>query len=239
MFRISAKIQSHLAANLVKSLSAKYSKIILELGIDDGRLLEKLAKQDKDDNSIYIGIEIDKQNYEIAKSRIKLDNVVLLNGSFVDFIPAFPDNSLDRVIAVLPCPNFVDEDNQQDWEPFYKTVFLKMKIYGTFQLVTEMVVIDKQKYEIAKSRIKLEDNNNAVLSGKSFEEITDELLQPISDNEYNKWGEWLTTTFQSIGFELVDKKEDAPEEYQTRYIYRFKRNPKRIRIISLIFVKNK
>jgi hypothetical protein len=132
--------------NLVKSLCAKYSKIILELGMDDGRLLEKLAKQDKDDNSIYIGIEIDKQNYEIAKSRIKL-----------------------------------------------------------------------------------EDNNNAVLSGKSFEEITDELLQPISDNEYNKWGEWLTTTFQSIGFELVDKKEDAPEEYQTRYIYRFKRNPKRIR----------
>ena len=141
--------------------------------MDDGLLLEKLAKQDKDDNSIYIGIEIDKQNYEIAKSRIKLDNVVLLNGSFVDFIPAFPDNSLDCVIAVLPCPNFVDEDNQQDWEPFYKTVFLKMKIYGTFQLVTEMVVIDKQKYEIAKSRIKLEDNNNAVLSGKSFEEITD------------------------------------------------------------------
>jgi tRNA G46 methylase TrmB len=111
--------------------------------MDDGRLLEKLAKQDKDDNSIYIGIEIDKQKYEIAKSRIKLDNVVLLNGSFVDFIPAFPDNSLDRIIAVLPCPNFVDEDNQQDWEPFYKTVFLKMKIYGTFQLVTEISIMWK------------------------------------------------------------------------------------------------
>jgi tRNA G46 methylase TrmB len=77
MFRISAKIQSHLAANLVKSLCAKYSKIILELGMDDGRLLEKLAKQDKDDNSIYIGIEIDKQNYEIANLWISYQHFLI------------------------------------------------------------------------------------------------------------------------------------------------------------------
>ena len=182
------------------------SKLIVELGMGDGRFLVNLAMHDNDVNSTYIGIELDKQQYEDAKTHINLRNVQIINGSFEDLVPNFPDNSIDRFIAILPDPAFIDQLKQKKWESFYRVVYSKLKNYGSFQLVTE---------------------------------LTDNLLQPISDKVYDKWVEWLTITFQSIGFELINKKEGAPSGYSTRCIDCFRGDPERIRLVTLDLIKKK
>ena len=113
-----------------------YPKVIVELGMGDGRLLESLAKSDA--NSLYVGIELDKEQCAQARARISLANVEITSSSFEDILPAFPDGSVDRFIAVLPDPAFIDEKRESRWKPFYKTVHAKLKPGGTFQLVAEI-----------------------------------------------------------------------------------------------------
>ncbi len=193
---------------IVKSLcSSESSHVIVELGSGDGRILENLAKSDNNyhtNSHLYIGIELDSTQYEDSKRRISLNNVKLLNGSFEDIIPIFPDNYLDLVIAVLPDPNFIDKTKQYKWEPLYKTIYSKLKNNGSFQLVTE---------------------------------ITDELFQPVSDEVYNKWVEWLSTTFHSMGFLLATKYAGAPLAYSSRCINQFRGDPERIRMVTMHFEK--
>jgi tRNA G46 methylase TrmB len=175
-------------------------KVIVEMGMGDGRLLKTISENDHDNNSFYIGIEVDKSQYEQAISQIKLVNVKLLNGSFEDVLPAFSDNSLYRVISVLPDPKYIDQLKEQKWKYLYKIVYEKLKNYGTLELVTE---------------------------------ITDDLLQEVSDQVYNKWIEWLKSTFQSMGFKRVTSREGAPPEYSSRCIDQFRADPKRIRMVTL------
>ena len=85
---------------------AAYPRILVELGMGDGRLLERLAKAD--DRSLYIGIEIDETQCGQARARLSAENIMLLCGSFEDFVPTLPDCSVDMFIAVLPDPGFID-----------------------------------------------------------------------------------------------------------------------------------
>jgi tRNA G46 methylase TrmB len=115
---------------------SSWPRVIVELGIGDGRLLESLAKRDS--NSLHIGIELDSEQCRQAQSRIALTNVAILSGSFEEIVPTFPDGSVDRFITVLPDPRYIDEKKQDLWKPFYKTVYAKLKKNGTFELVTEI-----------------------------------------------------------------------------------------------------
>src|SRR5215211_6169926 len=157
-------------------------KVIVELGMGDGRLLKTISENDHDNNSFYIGIEVDKFQYEQAISQIKLVNVKLLNGSFEDILPAFSDNSVYRVISVLPDPKYIDQLKQHKWKFVYEIVYKKLKNYGTLDLVTE---------------------------------ITDDLLQEVPEQVYNRWVEWLAYTFESMGFQIVTVREGSPEEYSS------------------------
>jgi hypothetical protein len=123
--------------NINYLVNAESSKIIVELGTGDGRLLEELAKND-DSESLYIGIEKDEKKCEYAKLHISHKNVRIISGAFEDILPRFPNNSLDRVIAVLPSPDFIDYDRYQIWKSFYSIVGLKLKGSGSFQLITEI-----------------------------------------------------------------------------------------------------
>ncbi len=80
--------------------SSKTFKIIVELGIGDGRLLRKLLDVDKEADRkdvrekrpLYFGIEIEKSNYDKAKSLLEtFDNVKLINGSFEVLLNGFSD----------------------------------------------------------------------------------------------------------------------------------------------------
>ena len=117
---------------------SNYSKVIVELGIGNGQLLEKIAGDDKNVHTIYIGIEINADLYDVAKSRIGLTNVILIKDSYEAVIATFPDNSIDKVISILPSPQFIDQSKQDIWESFYKCLFIKLKKNGIFQLVTEL-----------------------------------------------------------------------------------------------------
>jgi tRNA G46 methylase TrmB len=168
----------------------------------DGRLLESLAKGAP--QTIYIGIELDGEQCAQAKSRLRLQNVFVMHGSFEDIVARFPDNSIDGFIAVLPDPAFIDEKKEEQWRPFYKTVHAKLKTPGAFRLVTE---------------------------------ITDELLQPVSNDAFDLWTVWLVETFRSLGFKVADLYEGAPAEYTSRCLDQFKGDPERIRMMTLELAK--
>ena len=116
---------------------SSFPKAIVELGMGDGSLLESLAKRDS--NSLHVGIELDREQSDRARSRIALANVAIMSGSVEDIVPTFPDASVDRFIAVLPDPAFIDEKKQDRWKPFYRTVYSKLKSGGTLELVTEVI----------------------------------------------------------------------------------------------------
>jgi tRNA G46 methylase TrmB len=179
-----------------------YPRLVVELGMGDGTLLETLAKHDRD--SIYIGIELDKEQCVQARSRITLSNVIILNRSFEDLVPTFLDESIDQFLAVLPDPAFIDEKTEEKWKPFYKSVYYKLKKEGRLHLVTE---------------------------------LTDELLQPVSDDRYSAWADWLKSCFISLGFTLAGQQEGAPRQYVSRCIKQFRGDPERIRMISLDLFK--
>ena len=113
-----------------------YPRVIVELGIGDGRLIEALAKRDK--SSLYVGIEIEAESCRKAKARIGISNVAILSGSFEDIVPAFPAESIDRFISVLPDPKFIDEKKESSWRQFYELLYSKLKKGGILELVTEI-----------------------------------------------------------------------------------------------------
>jgi tRNA G46 methylase TrmB len=184
-------------------LSLFYPRLVVELGMGDGTLLETLAKRDR--NSIYIGIELDNEQCEQARSRIGLSNVIIMNSSFEDLVPTFQDESVDQFIAVLPDPAFIDEKKEEQWKPLYKSLYDKLKKQGCFRLVTE---------------------------------LTDELLQPVSDDRYSAWADWLKSCFISFGFTLACQQEGTPRQYLSRCIKQFKADPQRIRMITLDLFKH-
>ncbi len=169
----------------------------------DGQLLEILAKRNP--NYMYIGIELDNDQCVQAQSRITLPNVTIINSSFEDIVPKFLDNSVDQFIIVLPDPAFIDQKKEEQWIPFYKFVYSKLKKHGRLQLITE---------------------------------LTDDLLEPISDDQYSAWAQWLKSCFLSIGFSLASQEDGAPREYSSRCIDQFRGDPERIRMITLDLVKD-
>ena len=184
-------------------LSPLYPRLVVELGMGDGKLLETLAKRDR--NSIYIGIELDNEQCIQARSRISLSNVIIVNGSFEDLVPTFEDESIDQFIAVLPDPAFIDQKKEEQWKPFYKSLYDKLKKEAYFRLVTE---------------------------------LTDDLLQPVSDDRYSAWADWLKSRFISVGFTLAGQQEGVPRQYLSRCINQFRADPQRIRMITLDLLKH-
>lgn len=188
------------------------SKVIVEFGMGDGRLLKKLVEKDSDvklntntTTLTYIGIELDRKQFEVAEWHMKLDkNVILLNASFEEILPMFPDGSIDQILDVLPDPAYIDRPNQSRWQSFYKIAYSKLKTGGLLRLVTE---------------------------------ITDDLLQPVSDEAYDNWVQWLSRIFRSIGFTITDCMDRAPQEYSTRCLTQFRGDAERIRIVTLDLVK--
>jgi tRNA G46 methylase TrmB len=68
-------------------------------------------------------------------------------------------------------------------------------------------------------------------------ELTDELLQPVSDDEYLAWAGRLKYCFHSLGFTLANQHDGPPRQYSSRCIEQFKGDPERIRMITLELLK--
>ncbi len=87
-------------------------------------------------------------------------------------------NLLISSLVVLPDPAFIDGKREEQWKPFYKSVYYKLKKEGRLLLVTE---------------------------------LTDELLQPVSNDQYFAWADWLKSCFLSLGFALASQNDGAPD----------------------------
>lgn len=181
---------------------ARYLRVVVELGMGDGRLVESLVGTDS--QTLYVGVEIDAAHCAAARSRISADNVLILNCSLEELVPTLPDGSVDMFIAVLPDPAFIDESRQDSWGQLYSQLYNKLKIGGMFQLVTE---------------------------------LTDPLLQPVSDSEYRRWTAWLEQTFVSLGYVKEHAFDGAPAQYSTRCLDQFRGDTERIRMVTVNFAK--
>jgi tRNA G46 methylase TrmB len=121
-------------------------QLIVEFGMGDGLLLKKLVEQNYDiklvsntTRATYVGIEIDKKQFMIAKSRMRNNtNVILFNAPMEEILPLFPNCTIDQILCVLPDPSYIDKTKQSGLEIFYKTIHLKLNNRGLFRLVTEL-----------------------------------------------------------------------------------------------------
>ncbi|HET9807712.1 MAG TPA: hypothetical protein VFP49_12465 [Nitrososphaeraceae archaeon] len=114
----------------------KNKKLVVELGIGDGNLIKSLSEKNHD--YYFIGIEIQEAYFNKAKYNIKSPNVMLLNFSFEDVLPLFEDESIYKIISVLPDPKYIDKNYRKEWEIFYKIVYKKLLKKGLFILITEI-----------------------------------------------------------------------------------------------------
>jgi tRNA G46 methylase TrmB len=181
----------------------KDKRLVLELGMGDGNLI-KLLSEKEDQDYYFIGIEKNESYFNKAKYSIKSQNVKILNTLFESVLPLFEDNSIYKVISVLPDPKYIDMNYKSNCEILYKIIYKKLVKQGKFILITE---------------------------------ITDELLQPVSNNKFYKAVENLKQIFQSIGFIVVNAFEGYQENYMTSFLQEFSGDPKRIRIINFEFTK--
>jgi tRNA G46 methylase TrmB len=114
----------------------KNKKLVVELGIGDGNLIKSLSEKNHD--YYFIGIEIQEEYFNKAKYNIKSPNVMLLNFSFENVLPLFEDESIYKIISVLPDPKYIDKNYRKEWEIFYKIVYKKLLKKGLFILITEI-----------------------------------------------------------------------------------------------------
>ena len=180
----------------------KNKKLVVELGIGDGNLIKSLSEKNHD--YYFIGIEKQEEYFNKAKYNIKSSNVMLLNFPFEGILPLFEDNSIYKIISVLPDPKYIDKTYRYEWELFYKTIYKKLQKNGIFILITE---------------------------------ITNELLEPVTDNYFYKEVNNLKQIFKLIGFILLKDFEGIQENYVSSYLQLFSGDPLRIRIINFEFIK--
>ena len=114
----------------------KNKKLVVELGMGDGNLIKSLSEKNHD--YYFIGIEIQEEYFNKAKYNIKSSNVMLLNFPFEDILPLFEDNSIYKIISVLPDPKYIDKNYRKEWEILYKIVYKKLMKKGLFILITEI-----------------------------------------------------------------------------------------------------
>ena len=194
----------------MKKTFGNYKKIIIEIGSGDGRLLNNLAEF-YDENKVYlIGIEIDKEQYICSCGKIKESN----------------KNNIE----------FINEPFENVFSNLYDN-----SVSTVISVLPHPSYIDKihqdkwaPLYKTVLKKIK---------KGGFFilvTELTDELLQPVSQAEYLSWREWLVETFRNIGFKTVRIiDEGAPLCFSSHFLDKFKNDSQRIKIISLVMIKYK
>ncbi|NOJ29164.1 MAG: hypothetical protein DA328_03240 [Nitrososphaeraceae archaeon] len=177
-------------------------KTIIELGCGDGVLINRLSKMYK--NYLLVGIELSNEKFQNSVNLVAAKNVKLINDSFENIVPKLENNSIDKFLAILPDPKYIDLRNQNSWKNFYVKVFEKLEKNGVLIIITE---------------------------------ITNELLNPVSQEQYNSEINKIEHIFRSIGFKTVHVSHNYPSIYSTNLLKKFSKDPDRIKIVFYKFLK--
>jgi hypothetical protein len=86
----------------------------------------------------YVGIENDAKQIQVARDKLRENNVYLINESFEKVLSFFPDSYADEFIFVLPPPNYIDRAKESLWIPFYQDIYKKLKERNS-TIVTEII----------------------------------------------------------------------------------------------------
>lgn len=116
-----------------------YEHLVIEIGSGDGSLLRNLSLKKEGKKTFFIGIEIDGSSHQKASKYLTqgTSNLFFINDSFENILKNLNDNSVDKILIVLPHPKYIDLDCQNFWVPIYKIILNKIKSSGTLLLVTE------------------------------------------------------------------------------------------------------
>lgn len=191
--------------SIVSTISlSTFDKVVIELGIGDGQLLEAVINYENSPNTCYVGIEIDAAQIQKARDRMTGKNIFLINESIEKVIPLLPDNCVHHFIFVLPPPKYIDRKMESQWTLLYQKIYKKLKENGILTLVTE---------------------------------VTNDLLEPVSNDEFRSWKTWLASIFVSFGFTLREVFNECPLHYRSHFLEQFRSDQLRIKIITLILEK--
>jgi len=191
--------------SIVSTISlSTFDKVVIELGIGDGQLLEGVINYENSPNTCYVGIEIDAAQIQKARDRMTGKNIFLINESIEKVIPLLQDNCVHHFIFVLPPPKYIDRKMESQWTLLYQKIYKKLKENGTLTLVTE---------------------------------VTNDLLEPVSNDEFRSWKTWLASIFVTFGFTLREVFNECPLHYRSHFLEQFRSDQLRIKIITLILEK--
>lgn len=80
---------------------------------------------------------------------------------------------------------------------------------------------------------KLKENGTLTL----VTEVTNDLLEPVSSDEFRSWKTWLASIFVTFGFTLREVFNECPLHYRSHFLEQFRSDQLRIKIITLILEK--
>jgi phospholipid N-methyltransferase len=123
----------------IVSILSTFDKVIVELGMGDGQLLAKILESGNSPNTCYVGIEIDPEQIQKARDKLRGRNTYLINESFENALSYFPDNFVDEFIFVLPPPSYIDKSMESQWILLYQNIYKKLKEKATLTIVTEII----------------------------------------------------------------------------------------------------
>lgn len=189
--------------NPVSEIFSEGREYVVELGSGDGKMLFDLSHNFKRDDYYYIGIELDKVLYQ--------KSIILINNTYSENIK-FLNDDFESVVAKL-----------------------RDQSINTFLLILphpNYIGIEKEHnwtnfYLQLKKKLKL-DGKLILIT-----EYTNELLSPVTSDEFQSWKNWLTSRFNTFGFKINELEEAIPEMYRSTFVKKFSQDSKRIRIILL------
>ncbi len=192
----------------LSEISKKYNKIVVEIGSGNGILLNNILELYDKEKVYFIGIEIDNDQFQDACEKSK-------------------KKGLDNI-------QFINEP----FEKFFSEIE-PLSIDTVLAVLPHPDYIDKDNqssweplYKMVLEKMKKKGYFILVT------ELIDDLLEPVTAEKYQKWRKWLVETFRGIGFKIIKIiNEGTPSYFSSHYLQKFRNDPQRIKIISLIMTK--
>jgi len=126
------------------------------------------------------------------------------------------NESIEKVIPLLP-------DNCADHFIFV----LPPPKYIDRKMESQWTLLYQKIYK------KLKENGTLTL----VTEVTNDLLEPVSNDEFRSWKTWLASIFVTFGFTLREVFNECPLHYRSHFLEQFRSDQLRIKIITLILEK--